>query len=373
MFVRRIVVLCRVGPGRSRTGTSGRDEWCGAALVIAHVTVIDVETGKTLPDMSVVVEGERIAQVGPAREVKIPKGAQVVDGAGKFLIPGLWDMHVHTFFGEQAPAGRNITLPLFVANGITGVRDMGSNLDEVLQARADIAAGKLLGPRMIVAGPMLDGPKTQFPASIAITTPEDGRRAVDMLVARGVDFIKIQSYVPREAYFAIVDECKKKNIVFVGHVPDAIRGSEASNAGQKSFEHLIGIFEGSSTAEDQLLKGPKGPGKFLETYDPQKEAALIALLEKNQTWQCPTLFWERGQWLVDAIDVTKDPDAEVRSGIVARPTLAQIHKIDHQGTRHRPAAGARKIRGRMNWTSCASCRPPACRCWPGPTHPREWT
>jgi imidazolonepropionase-like amidohydrolase len=280
-----------------------------STLVIAHVTVIDVETGKTLPDMSVVVEGERIAQVGPAREVKIPKGAQVVDGAGKFLIPGLWDMHVHTFFGEQAPAGRNITLPLFVANGITGVRDMGSNLDEVLQARADIAAGKLLGPRMIVAGPMLDGPKTQFPASIAITTPEDGRRAVDMLVARGVDFIKIQSYVPREAYFAIVDECKKQNIVFVGHVPDAIRGSEASNAGQKSFEHLIGIFEGSSTAEDQLLIGPKGPGKFLETYDPQKEATLIALLAKNQTWQCPTLYWERGQWLVDAIDVSRDPEA----------------------------------------------------------------
>src|SRR5271170_6468492 len=100
----------------------------------------------------------------------------------------------------------------------------------------------------------------------------------------------------------------KKNIVCVGHVPDAIRGSEASNAGQKSFEHLIGMFEGSSTAEDELLKGPKGPGKFLDTYDPQKEAALIALLAKNQTWQCPTLFWERGQWLVDVIDVTKDLD-----------------------------------------------------------------
>jgi imidazolonepropionase-like amidohydrolase len=304
--------LCRpvLAQSAHTTVRTAADKNSTHALVLAHVSVIDVVTGQTLPDMSVVVEGQRIAQVGPAAEVKIPKGAQVVDGAGKFLIPGLWDMHVHTFFGEQAPAGRDITLPLFVVNGITGVRDMGSNLDEVLQARADIAAGKLLGPRMIVAGPMLDGPKTQFPASIAITTPEDGRRAVDMLVGRGVDFIKIQSYVPRDAYFAIVEECKKKNIVFVGHVPDAIRGSEASNAGQKSFEHLIGIFEGSSTAEDELLKGPKGPGKFLDTYDPQREAALIALLKKNQTWQCPTLFWERGQWLVDAIDASKDPDAK---------------------------------------------------------------
>jgi imidazolonepropionase-like amidohydrolase len=163
---------------------------------------------------------------------------------------------------------------------------------------------------MIVAGPMLDGPKTQFPASIAIATPEDGRRAVDMLKARGVDFIKIQSYVPREAYFAIAEECKKQNITFVGHVPDAIRATEASNAGQKSFEHLIGIFEASSTVEDELMKGPKGPGRFLDTYDSAREAAIIQLLAKNQTWQCPTLYWERGQWLVDAIDVTKDLDAK---------------------------------------------------------------
>ena len=233
MFVRRIVVLCRVGPGRSRTGTSSGDESAAHALVIAHVTVIDVVNGQALPNMNVVVEGERIKQVGLASEGKIPKGAQVVDGAGKFLIPGLWDMHVHTFFGEQAPAGRDVTLPLFVANGITGVRDMGSNLDEVLQARADIAAGRLLGPSMIVAGPMLDGPKTQFPASIAITTPEDGRRAVDMLVARGVDFIKIQSYVPREAYFAIVDECKKKNIVFVGMCRTPFAGRKRPTRGRK--------------------------------------------------------------------------------------------------------------------------------------------
>jgi imidazolonepropionase-like amidohydrolase len=326
-----LVAVIALDPAASASREAVQTSGAGHALVIAHVTVIDVVTGQTLPDMNVVVEG--IAQAGPARQVKIPKDAQVVDGAGKFLVPGLWDMHVHTFFGEQAPVGRDITLPLFVTNGITGVRDMGSSLDEVLQARADIAAGRLLGPRMIVAGPMLDGPKTQFPASIAITTPEDGRRAVDMLVARGVDFIKIQSYVPREAYFAIVDECKKKNIVFVGHVPDAIRGSEASNAGQKSFEHLIGIFEGSSTAEDELLKGPKGPGKFLETYDPQKEAALIALLAKNQTWQCPTLFWERGQWLVDAIDITKDPDAKYvpalwRDQLWPRFTKSIIKELD---------------------------------------------
>jgi imidazolonepropionase-like amidohydrolase len=277
---------------------------------ILDVTVIDVVTGAEQPHMTVEVVRDRIAQIVPYKNEHRLNCTQIVEGTGKFLIPGLWDMHVHTFFGTWVPGGREVTIPLFVANGITGVRDMGSELDLILLARADIAAGKLIGPRMIVAGPMMDGPKTQFPASIAIATPEDGRRAVDMLVSRGVDFIKIQSYVPREAYFAIADECKKKGIVFVGHVPDAIRASEASDAGQKSFEHLIGIFEGSSTAEDELLTSRKTPGRFLDSYDPQKETALIALLAKNQTWQCPTLYWERGQWLVDAIDVSKDPDAK---------------------------------------------------------------
>src|SRR4029077_2512874 len=174
--------------------------------------------------------------------------------------------------------------------------DMGSDLDPILAARSEIEQHRLLGPRMIVAGPMLDGPKTQFPASIAIATPEDGRRAVDMLKGRGVDFIKIQSYVPREAYFAIADECHRQNIAFEGHVPDAIRASEAAEAGQKSFEHLIGVFEGSSTIEDDLMKGPKGPARFLDTWDAAHEAALIQLVSKKQVWQCPTLYWERGQW-----------------------------------------------------------------------------
>ncbi|HEY0703620.1 MAG TPA: amidohydrolase family protein [Candidatus Acidoferrales bacterium] len=281
-----------------------------SGINILDVTVIDVVTGAEQRHMTVKLTGERITEIVPYKSDQRDECTKVVEAAGKYLIPGLWDMHVHTFFGTWVPGGREVTIPLYAANGITGVRDMGSELDLILQARADIASGKLIGPRMIVAGPMLDGPKTQFPASIAVATPEDGRRAVDMLVSRGVDFIKIQSYVPRDAYFAIADECKKKGITFVGHVPDAIRASEASNAGQKSFEHLIGIFEGSSTAEDELLTSPKTPGRFLETYDPQKEAALIALLAKNQTWQCPTLFWERGQWLVDAIDIRNDPDAK---------------------------------------------------------------
>ena len=232
-----------------------------------------------------------------------------VDGSGKFLIPGLWDMHVHMVFGDWFPRGKEVTLPLFIANGVTGVRDMGGELEVLQQWRKEIAAGTLIGPRMVISGPMLDGPQPRFPSSIAIKTPEDGRRAVDDLKRRGADFIKLQSLIPREAVFAIAEEARRQGISFVGHVPDSVRAAEASNAGQKSFEHLIGIFEGSSPLEDEFLKGPKTESKFLSTYDPARAAALFALLAKNHTWQCPTLVWERGGNLIDQTNFARDARA----------------------------------------------------------------
>jgi imidazolonepropionase-like amidohydrolase len=273
-------------------------------LTITHVTVIDTVTGKTLPDTTVVVKGNRIAGVGRG----LARSGKVVEANGRYLIPGLWDMHTHVYFDSTAADGTDLVLPLFIANGVTGVRDMGSILDPVLAARDKIAAHQMSGPRVVVSGPMLDGPKSTYKAVIPIATPEDGRKAVDLLKSRGADFVKVQSGVPRDAYFAIAEESKKVGIPFEGHVPDAIRASEAVAAGQVTFEHLIGIFEASSPDEDKYLTGTKGPGAFLSSYDPAREAHIVALLAQHHVWQCPTLFWERGQWLVDAIDYNKDPD-----------------------------------------------------------------
>jgi imidazolonepropionase-like amidohydrolase len=282
-----------------------------STLIIHNVTVIDATGGPAKPHQTVIVEDGKIAAIdnsGVGFAGDLP--GKHIDGGGKFLIPGLWDMHVHMVFGDWFPHGREITLPLFIANGITGVRDMGGELEVLQQWRKEIADAKLIGPRIIMSGPMLDGPKPRFPSSIAINTPEDGRKAVDDLKRRGADFIKLQSLIPREAVFAIADEAKKQGITFVGHVPDSVRASEASNAGQKSFEHLIGIFEGSSPLEDEFIKGAKTEKQFLSTYDPKTANALFALLAKNQTWQCPTLVWERGGNLIDQRDLAADTRAK---------------------------------------------------------------
>jgi len=276
------------------------------ALVLYQVTVVDVRTGMLQPDQAVIIEGNHIAFVGPAKTVKFTHFAQWLDGRKLFVIPGLWDMHVHLIFGDWFPDAQEISLPLFVANGVTSVRDMGSELDIVQDWRNEIEAGRLIGPRIRTSGPMLDGPKPRFPSSIAITTPDNARRAVADLKRRGADFIKTQSLIPRDAVFAIAEEAKKQEIAFEGHVPDSVRASEMSEAGMKSFEHLIGIFEGSSPAEDEFLKGNKTEGRFLATYDSTRATSLAVILAKNQTWQCPTLVWERGGNLIDVSDFSKD-------------------------------------------------------------------
>ena len=275
-------------------------------LVVDNVTVVDVRTGKLKPDQTVILERHRIFSIRPSKSAKYPPDADRVNGKGGYLIPGLWDMHVHLVFGDWFPDAKDISLPLFIANGVTSVRDMGSELDVVQDWRTQIEAGRLIGPRILTSGPMLDGPRPRFPSSIAIASPEEARHAVDDLKAHGADFIKLQSLLPRDAVLAIAEEARKREIAFAGHVPNAMRASDMSEAGMKSFEHLIGIFEGSSTAEDAFLKGGKTEGRFLATYDEARAASLAALLAKNHTWQCPTLVWERGGNLLDVSDFSGD-------------------------------------------------------------------
>jgi imidazolonepropionase-like amidohydrolase len=237
------------------------------ALVLAHVTVIDVTGGVSRPDMTVVIRDGRISEVGDAGKAAPPQGATVVNAAGKFLIPGLWDMHVHWYNRD--------TLTLFTANGVTGVREMFGNPD-LLRWRQDIAKGSLVGPRMIVASPIIDGPQPVWPGSIVVSNEDEGRKAVIKVKKEGADFVKVYSRLPRDAYFAIADEAKKQGLTFAGHVPFSVSSAEASDAGQKSIEHLTGIRMRLSDKE-------------LETYNDRKAAELFARFVKNETWQCPTL------------------------------------------------------------------------------------
>ena len=275
-------------------------------ITIDNVTVVDVVKGKLLPNMVVVIDGKRIASVAKTRPGELHTGT-VMDGAGMYVIPGLWDMHVHVAFTNdpaRIQSTRALMLPLLIANGVTGVRDMGSNLDAVLATRDSVAAHQVIGPRIVTSGPMLDGPTSRYAVIVKVTTAEDGRAAVRELHDRGVDFMKTQSLIPRDAYLGLADEAAKLGMRFEGHVPDAIRAREAVAAHQHSFEHLLGVFGASTTIEDSVIAG-KQPSKaaIIAAHSEANEKAIIALLAKNQVWQCPTILSDLGS----ASDLVSDP------------------------------------------------------------------
>jgi len=277
-----------------------------------NVTVINPARASVQPGRAVVVNGNHITAVADSTHFQIPTGTRVIDGTGQFLIPGLWDMHVHSVFGDWFPGGRDIILPLLVANGVTGVRDMGGDLAVLLSWRKQIAEGQLIGPRIVVSGPMLDGylpdgKSLRFPSTIPVTTPAEARAAVDSLKAQHADFIKTQSLISRETYFAAVAEAHKQGLPFVGHVPDKIRIAEAITAGQKSIEHLTGFFEGCSSAEDRFLEGEGDMKLLLSSFDQPRCDKLIALLAQTRTWQVPTLVWQRGGTFLDRLDWKHQP------------------------------------------------------------------
>src|ERR1700676_902765 len=286
-----------------------------AHLVISHVTVINPGASSVQTDTTVVISGDHIISVSGAvsgaAHALLPKNARVIDGSGRYLIPGLWDMHVHSAFGDWFPGGRDIILPLFVANGVTGVRDMGGDLPVLFAWRKQIAAGQIVGPRMVVSGPMLDAylpdGKLRFPSSVAVSAPERAAAAVDSLKAQGVDFIKVQSVISHDAYLAAAAEAHKQGLPIVGHVPDQVRIAEAVAAGQKSIEHLMGSLEGCSTEEDKFIRGQGDLKLLLATYDQNRCDGLIHLLAQSQTWQVPTLAWQRGGTFLDQLDLQHQP------------------------------------------------------------------
>src|SRR5882724_11832226 len=149
-YLSGLLLLCSL-PFRTGAAQGG-----DAPLVLLHVTVINPGTSSVEPDRAVTISGNRISAVSDSAHFQSPSHAQTIDGTGQFLIPGLWDMHVHSAFGDWFPGGRDIILPLYVANGVTGVRDMGGDIPVLFAWCNEIADGNIIGPHMIISGPMLD-------------------------------------------------------------------------------------------------------------------------------------------------------------------------------------------------------------------------
>lgn len=284
-------------------------------IVFTDITVIDATGGPAKPNMMVMVSGDKISGIQRYNKNRVPKTAQVVNGQGKFLIPGLWDMHVH-WYDERY-------LPLFIANGVTGVRQMWG-MEVHQQWRQRMKDGSLVGPRQSIASPIIDGPKPVWQGSVAVADAIGAREAVRSSRKDGADFIKVYNLLPRGAYFAIAEETKKEGIPFAGHIPYSVRLTEASDAGQKSVEHLSGFLLAASSHEEQIQMQLVGAMSSSEpdaetravlrrqskelraTFDPKKAAVIDRQLASNRTWQVPTLTVLRAMANLDDPKFTSD-------------------------------------------------------------------
>ena len=248
-----------------------------SSLVFNHVTVIDMTGARPKPDMAVVIQGNRITAIGKSARTRFPKNARVIDATGKFLIPGLWDMHVH--LGDE-DFDKSSYLRLFIANGVTGVRIM-EGAPEYQLWRKEIDGGTLLGPRLVIASRMIGF------GDLSNVSEASAREEVRKAKQEGADFIKVHDNVLRRSYFALIDEAGRLNMPVEGHVPTSITAEEASNAGQKSIEHSTGLDDAKS--------------------DSSKAEALIAVFKRNRTWLCPTLIMRSNYASLDDVSFADDP------------------------------------------------------------------
>jgi imidazolonepropionase-like amidohydrolase len=282
----------------------------GHSIAITNVTVVDVISGTRQPTMTVVTKAGQIVSIGP--QISLPAGAVQVDGLGRFLIPGLWDMHSH----NQASGAES--LELYLANGVVGTRDMGSDLEFILPLRDRLRRGELNGPEIIAAGPMLDNAPADWPFRRRVTNAQEAREAVRDLKKRGVDFIKVHNNTPRDVFFAIADEAPKLGLSFAGHVPLAVTIDEGAASGIKSIEHL---------SESRVFRECTGK---VQPYDAERCRPLFDKLAANHVWQTPTLAFFRV--LPDVFSGTPMPHAEYASDSLLELTRRNIEasKLDEQ-------------------------------------------
>lgn len=292
MLLRVVLILCAAAlPFRAAT----------SVILIRHVNVVDVVAGRVLPDRFVLLTGKNIDRVETA-DVPPPPGTVVVDGTHQYLMPGLWDMHVHLWYKENL-------FPLYLAWGVTGVRDMGSDPARTKAWQHAVDRGTLPGPHVITCGKPFDGVPSDDPKLPVMVprSPGEARDMYDRVDKEGVDFIKVLTRLPADSYYALCDRGRKWGLPVVGHVPDEVSVWDAIDARQKSMEHLMGVALACSREEDQLrrllldserrndlAKRREYSQRVLDTYDPARAEKLFQRMALFECWQTPTLvMWSR--------------------------------------------------------------------------------
>ncbi len=285
----------------------------GAPVVITNVNLVTMAEDSLLSGHTILLVDGIISTLGPSGSIEIPDGATVIDGQGGFLIPGLWDMHVHIF----GPLMESFVFPELLKHGVTGVRDMNGpiSLDSIHTLNRSIESGIVRGPTIVAPGPLIDAPGRSpdeiNPAIREVGNATEARTTVRDLIDRGAHFIKVYNRMTLPLLEAVLAEAAERDFPVAGHVPPPFAASTLSIAGMASQEHLQGILEESSVAGDEFrdfIAGTFSDSPSRETivhfvelrtrmvteFDPERASDLFSIFSRQGTAITPTLVSNRG-------------------------------------------------------------------------------
>lgn len=278
-------------------------------LLIKSGSLIDVQTGKVLTNKLIATKGNRIVGVFEASQAKNFQAKQTIDASGKFIIPGLWDMHVHFGGGDTLIEENKNLLPLYVAHGITAVRDAAADLStHVFRWRDEIAKGQLLGPTLFTSGPKLEGYKSSWIGDVEVNTEAEVNRSLDSLQGLKVDFVKItDNAIKPEIYLYILREAAKRGMKTSGHVPFSLTMDEVSAAGLGSVEHMTYLLKAGSS-RDKEVSEKVAAGKLTnrvalpiltQSFNEKVAIGVYQRMAKNSTIVVPTLSISKSTSFLD--------------------------------------------------------------------------
>ncbi|MEO2050139.1 MAG: amidohydrolase family protein [Allomuricauda sp.] len=285
-------------------------------LAITNAHVIHLETGK-VEMQNIYISNGKIAAIETVDTKRNVKADSTIDATGKYVLPGFWDNHIHLRGGDSLIANNKNFLKLFMANGITTVRDAGGDLTtSVMEWKQQITDEKLMGPTIFTAGPKIDGPGARWGGSLEVATGTDIQQAFDSLEKLMVDFVKIyDSRIDADNYIKSIEEAKKRGFVVSGHMPFTVTLDETIAAGMDGIEHLYYIMKGCASNEieitEKLKNGEMGfwgaMPALMEAYSDSTAQATFDNLKEKNVYVVPTLHIGKTLSYLDEVDHTKDP------------------------------------------------------------------
>ncbi len=285
-------------------------------VVIKNGNTIDVTTGKNEKQDIFISQG-RILKITPSNANENYTSKKTIDATDKYILPGFWDNHVHFRGGDSLIDENKRLLKLFIANGITTVRDAGGDLTlSVLDWKEQIAKGETVGPTIFTSGPKIDGPNPTWAGSLVVENEMDIAKALDSLQALKTDFVKLyDSQISGEAYIQTIEQASKRGLITSGHMPFTIELNQAVNAGINAVEHLYYIMKGCSAQEREITQKlvDKEIGFWqampllMASYQDSTAKKTFGLLKQNDVYVVPTLHIGKTLSYLDEVNHENDP------------------------------------------------------------------